>query len=340
MKNLAHSAATVVSSTSTVLTATPGESAAEMADFASDFGDWFHPEASDFTRNWIYSESVNSIHFYRDISPPPGSSSTSALPTNTGTEMQNSRLAVEPTYKTQNNLQSLEETSKLTLPSVDNEFNRNFSWTWNSKSQECSSGEKSQLFDRTQSTITLPALQIDRTSQVRHKASLSFSQLFSRRLKDKIPLTGTRTGELDDGAIPAHTQLAVNSRIRLKIVFVGDGATGKTCFLTQVYSIIRYFPEMLTLISRASKGVMPEVCVHYNLSFQPDQLLRYSSRPCLKLTLPTLTLKRHMFKLCSGIPAVRKTMTAFGHFLIQMRIYSAFALPLIILLVLITSRKR
>ncbi|KAG2003845.1 hypothetical protein GB937_009337 [Aspergillus fischeri] len=258
LKEVIQSAATVLSSASTI-TSKDKEGNDALSGYVDDFwpdfnADWFRTKASLSTLDWVCSTSGKS--------PPFELGNTSFQePLTTSSDIHGGSLEVSPS-PTQPVVHLTREGSghcfDRLLPSSREQQSTVFNLeTRNSdhyllKDKAVATetpAEDSYLSRPVPPSLPMPAHQQSKTSGP--NLSPLFASPFREKRRSLIQFFW-RKGSANKRSTPkARRDLALTedqghkqSRIRMKFVFVGDGACGKTC-----------------LLIRASKGVMPEVYV-------------------------------------------------------------------------------
>jgi hypothetical protein len=228
LKEFVQSAATVLSSTSTVLSADEPEDEhpEDGDDFRSDFGDWFKTEVNVSTLDWIYS--TNRSTFIFDLSQTQTSAQPLAETSHSPRDQRPSSLSPTPTA----NQLSQEALSNLNLSKSREIQPKVSSPRLKDKKKE---GERptsnidlvpvlpsSPSYSRTKSP-ELPLSPVSRPKENRR----SLTRLFSRK---SSPYEKSEE-EPKPKKLPLFRKSQGAAEIRRKCVFVGDGACGKTCFL-------------------------------------------------------------------------------------------------------------
>lgn len=211
LKATVMSAATVISSRTTTLSAS-GDDLSDMPDYTSDFGDWFRSEASNATLRWIYSDVKDQSLF--DYSA--GLTSCALEPT-------------KPIKLASNDALTSRHYSTLELPTHGNgdRIDR-------SRGTEIMSPlpvQKQTELDQNTSSDSLShpksTNEIEKRRRRRY-ASLSASNILRAVRRENSPDVSIKMYESKSPAVPKR---------RVKIVPVGDGACGKTCFLMCAYLV-------------------------------------------------------------------------------------------------------
>jgi hypothetical protein len=242
LKEFVQSAATVLSSASTIQSVNgDGEEDTETNnDFRSDFGGWFKTEVNVATLDWVYSD--NSSTSITDRTEIRSTTQRLVEASSLGLNRENSSLTVIPAA----NQLSAENLSDLNLSA-----SRGYKSTQSLAIPKDNTKETSQSLNNTESLneVTLPLQQtqpavmgtLDQLypsiSETKGKRR-SLGRLFSRK-----GLARKESAQEPKAKKPSlHHVLFSKSqvtKIQKKIVFVGDGACGKTCFLMSVTLMIR-----------------------------------------------------------------------------------------------------
>jgi hypothetical protein len=227
LKEFVQSAATVLSSTSTVLSADedPAEEHSEDGDdFRSDFGDWFKAEVNVSTLDWIYSTNGSTSIF--DL----GQTRTSLQPL-----AENSPLQRNPRPSSLSRTPAANQLSQVALSNLNlsNSKDIQLSVSLSRVRDETKEKERptsnaapalpsSPSYGQTKS----PESSLSLASSPREKRH-SLARLFSRQ----SPPNDKPEEEPKPKKPPLFRRQQGGAELRRKFVFVGDGACGKTCFL-------------------------------------------------------------------------------------------------------------
>jgi hypothetical protein len=229
LKEFVESAATVLSSASTVLSADEleDEHSEDSGDFRSDFGDWFRTEVNVSTLDWIYSTNRSTSIF--DLSQTQTSAQHLAETSHSRRDQRPSSLSPTPAA----NPLSQEALSNLNFSNSREIRPKISSLQLKKKTKEekrpignadlVSALPSSPSYSRTKS----PEQSLPPESGPKEKRR-SLARLFSR----KSPLYENSEEEPKPKKLSLFRNFKLpGSEIRRKFVFVGDGACGKTCFL-------------------------------------------------------------------------------------------------------------
>ena len=228
LKEFIQSAATVLSSASTVLSpdGLGDEHSEDGDDFRSDFGDWFKTEVNESTLAWIYSTDRSTSIF----------------------DLSQTRISAQPLVETGHLPRDQQPLSPFPRP-VANQLNQetlsNLNLSNNRDIQQKVSSR--QLKDKTKeegrptSNVDLgSALPSSPSSNQRKSSEPSLSPVYSpkekrrslaRLFSRKSPPYEKSDGEPKPKKLTLFRSSRGTEEIRRKFVFVGDGGSGKTCFL-------------------------------------------------------------------------------------------------------------
>jgi hypothetical protein len=207
LKKTVISAATVISGGATDV--------ANLDDFASDFGDWFRSEASQATLDWIYSESPGKQIF-----------SIETLPLAARTDINASTARTLPTHAVSGSTAATK--AILSAPkSLDSDY-------LGSSAAMGLAQESLPLLPASNSSIAIvsstePAVEGGENTTANNSKKRRSSRFSWLRISRQEPAFKVR-GVMDD---PSQKKTKAIRKLprRLKVVFVGDGATGKTSFM-------------------------------------------------------------------------------------------------------------
>jgi hypothetical protein len=351
LREFVQSAATVLSSTSTVLSENQDQDHEDFNDFRSDFRDWFRTDTNAFTLDWIQSSSGNVALLeasetanIKESSAPRPTPVSGRILDQAATEVD--RVKPAPIYEFDWSLPGSREELRSSVMDLAAQGRRGASFS------DRAIDLQSPITNSDLSTVRSPVVprmtyQRSESSEAHlspvypspsKKKRRSLVRLFSRSSSNSKSSQGISK--------PISKQASVAAEMRRKIVFVGDGASGKTCFLMYVFLQQAILTE-LTVLSRGSKGTMPEVRESAILVIQFMQNYgnvanldsRFTSQPCSRITYATLKLTAELLNSPYGIQPVKKTTTGCGRLHIQMPMQSSYASPLTTLQTWITSKK-
>lgn len=232
LKEFVQSAATVLSSASTVLSANDLEDEQLEAgdDFRSDFGDWFKTEVNVATLDWIYSTNGSTPIF--DLSETGAAAKPLAGASNLSKGQKLSSLSITPAA----NQLSTENLSNLNLSA-----SREYQPALISPKPKDKTKDQDKPLSNMDLVPAIPSLPIHNGTKSSEplespvypsnskEKRRSLVRLFSR----KSPANERFEEEPKPKKQPLFRKSQV-PEIRRKFVFVGDGACGKTCFLMSV----------------------------------------------------------------------------------------------------------
>jgi hypothetical protein len=258
------STSTVLSSTSTVLSENQEQDPEDFNDFRSDFGDLFRTDTNAFTLDWIQSSTGNvalleaseTANTKESSAPKPTPVSGRALD-QAVTEVD--RFKPAPIYEFDWSLPgSREELQSSVLNSATQDRK---GASFNDKVVNL----QSPITNSDLSTVSSPVVSrmtYQRSESPEEHLSPVYPSPPTKKRRSLVRLFSRRSSSNSRSSQgiskPISKKASVAPEIRRKVVFVGDGACGKTCFLMYVFPLQALLPE-LTVLSRGSKGVMPEV---------------------------------------------------------------------------------
>jgi hypothetical protein len=226
LKEFVQSAATVLSSTSTVLSADEPEDEhpGDGDDFRSNFGDWFKTKVNVSILDWIYS-TIGSTSIF-DLSQTRTSAQPLTETSHSPRDQRPSSLSPTPAanqlsqeaLSNLNLFNSREIQPKVSSPQLKDKTKEEEKPTRNVDLAPALPSSPS--YSRTKN----PEPSLSPVSSPKEKRR-SLARLFSR----KSPPYKRSEEEPKPKKLPLFRKGAV---IQRKLVFVGDGACGKTCFLT------------------------------------------------------------------------------------------------------------
>lgn len=245
LKDFVQSAATVLSSSSTILSSEQDNAHSEDGDdFRSDFGDWFRTETNASTLDWIYSSTGDTPLFdfakrneILSAGSSPSDKELFASPTSSSSAIGsngNSNTLPREDFR----WSSSTNPSVLQVPSSPAQ---NIIY---SRREEDFVKELEDMVDEDQPPSELPVVPGNRSSTSpksalplvsasttkEHRRSLS-SLFLRKRFASEKPVKPKQ----EPKPKKASLSLALpGAEIRRKFMFVGDGACGKTCFLMSV----------------------------------------------------------------------------------------------------------
>ena len=225
LKEFIQSAATVLSSTSTVLSIDESidEDAEPDDDFRSDFGDWFKTEVTVSTLDWIYSTDRNTPIFDLGL--------TNSAPSLAGSSQLGGGMRPPSLRQTIAAGQLSQEALNLNISNSKNaQPNKSLPQLENKVAAEVKLSSKADLMPAvptspSRSPVKSPGPSLSTSSSPKEKRR-SLLRLFTRRGRPlEPPEQNLKAKKLSLFHKPER------EAIRRKLVFVGDGGCGKTCYL-------------------------------------------------------------------------------------------------------------
>lgn len=245
LREFVQSAATVLSSASTILSGDQDDVRPEDGDdFRSDFGDWFRSDTNESTLDWIYSTTGKT--FLHGV----GETKTSQEPLPTSSNPSEGKLLASPPALPPA-IELIEEASShngaLTLPII-HEPQQSVNISAPQTKDDSQYKENAIHLEQPVSSVDLslikPPLPSHQRSQ-RSESALKHVSLFKEKRRSLVHIFSRNGSVVAKPTLkekPGPAQREGNSLwqrsaapIRKKFVLVGDGACGKTCFLAYVF---------------------------------------------------------------------------------------------------------
>jgi hypothetical protein len=213
LKKTIISAATVISSGATNI-----DDVVQLDDLASDFGDWFRSETSAATLNWIYSDTREEPLFSLDI------------------QRLNSHSALNLPYNGERTLPihgTSRSTPVLAVPTVSIERVEVGTPEENSTEQTGGDNASGAALKQVAKPDNESKLQLQEAKKEDNDLEQKSPKSKRKRWSWFRPSKSNGSIKIRDPVMfdPKYKSAKKSIPRRLKLVFVGDGATGKTCLL-------------------------------------------------------------------------------------------------------------
>jgi hypothetical protein len=209
LKATVTSAATVMSS-KTTMRSKPDDESSDIPSYMSDFGDWFHSESASTTLQWIYSDVRDQPLFNLSMGASPVLTPTSPFSIDSNDALT-SRFAAVAKSSNNGNLGSNEKSSGIKD-------------IYSSLAQK--PAKTSQTLSSDSLALPKSTAKLDGKSRSRLK-NLSVSSILRATKREDSLVISTKKQRNKAIILPQHR--------KIKIVPVGDGACGKTCFIKYVF---------------------------------------------------------------------------------------------------------
>jgi hypothetical protein len=240
LREFVQSAATVLSSTSTVLSENREQDPEDFNDFRSDFGNWFRTDTNAFTLDWIQSgignvalpKASETVNIKESAAPKATPESGTVLDQN---EAALDRVKPAPIYEFDWSLPGSREELQSSI--LDSAAQDRRGASFNDRAIDLQSPIANTYLSTVNSPV-VPRMTYQRSgsseahlspvhSSPSKKKRRSLVRLFSRSSSNSKSSQGIFKRSPKQGSVAPEMQR--------KIVFIGDGACGKTCFLMYVF---------------------------------------------------------------------------------------------------------